>query len=366
MKSHKKKILFIVQLPPPVHGAAYMNQAIVKSDLVNQSFDCRILELRFVEEIREIGKFSFGKTWQMLVIFLKLLFILIRWRPQLIYYTLAPTGAAFYRDAIYITLAKCFGVKIVYHLHGVGIGPGAAASGMKKKVARFIFRNCYIISLAKVLQSDISGLYTGPEPFIQSNSIPDYNFPEAAPNSVPIFLFLSNLIKDKGIYTFLESLRILREKKVVFKAFIVGAPMDVSIEEVKDILAKYGLTGIAEVTGPLYGEQKLQMISNSSALVTPTKNDTYPLVILEAMQAGKAVVASNIGAISEMIDEGQTGFVIPSCEDSAAFAEKMEILAADKALCRSMGEKGKQKFRNRYTMKAYEENEVRILNQILN
>lgn len=302
----------------------------------------------------------------MVAIFFRLFSILLFWKPQMVYYTLAPTGAAFYRDAIYISLAKLFRTKITFHLHGVGIGPGAASSGLKRAVAKFILKNSYIISLAKVLQSDIKGLHKGPAPFIQSNSIPDYDFPQPQPNSEPVFLFLSNLIKEKGIYTFLESIRILHGKNIQFKAFIVGAPMDVSIEEVKGILKENGLSGIAEVVGPLYGEEKLQMISNSSVLVTPTKNDTYPLVILEAMQAGKAVIASDIGAISEMIDEGETGFIISSCEDAEGFAEKMEILASDVGLCRSMGEKGKQKFRMRYTMKAYEENEVRILNQILN
>jgi glycosyltransferase involved in cell wall biosynthesis len=366
MKPPKKKILFVVQLPPPVHGAAYMNQAIVTSELVNDSFDCRTLELRFVEDLREIGKFSVKKIWQMTVIFFRLLSILIRWRPQMVYYALAPTGAAFYRDAIYIALVKCFRVKITYHLHGVGIRQGAAASGLKRAVAKFILKNSYIVSLAKVLQSDIEGLHKGPAPFIQSNSIPDYDFPKAEPCTVPVFLFLSNLIRDKGIYTFLDSLNLLHKKKIIFKAFIVGAPMDVSIEEVKNILKDYDLTEKVEVTGPLFGAQKLQMISNIDVLVTPTKNDTYPLVILEAMQAGRAVIASNIGAISEMVDEGVTGYVIPSCEDAAAFAQKMEVLASDNALCVSMGERGKQKFRSRYTMKVYEENEVRILNQILN
>lgn len=366
MKPQKKKILFAVQLPPPMHGAAYMNQAIVNSELVNHNFDCRILELRFVEEISDIGKFSMKKIWQMTSIFFRLFSILIRWRPQMVYYTLAPTGVAFYRDAVYIALVKCFRIKITYHLHGVGIREGAASSWLKKAIAKFILKNSYIVSLAKVLQLDIEGLHKGPEPFIQSNSIPDYDFPKAAPGTVPVILFLSNLIKDKGIFTFLDSLNILHKKKVIFKAFIVGAPVNVTIEEIKDIIKKNDLTSVVEVTGPLYGDQKLQIISNANVLVAPTKNDTYPLVILEAMQAGKAVIASNIGAISEMVDDGITGYVIPSCEDAEAFAQKMEILVSDKALCESMGERGKQKFRDRYTMKAYEKKEVWILNQILN
>ncbi|NML20612.1 glycosyltransferase family 4 protein [Pseudoflavitalea sp. G-6-1-2] len=343
-----------------------MNKAIVDSKDVNEAFDCRILELRFVENLADISKPSFKKVWVMIVIFFKLLSSLIRWRPQLVYFTLAPLGAAFYRDAIYIALIKCFGVRIAYHLHGVGIKEGAEKSAIKRRVAKFIFRNSSVISLAKVLQADIEAVYEGPVPFIQPNSIPNYNFPEKMPSGKPVFLFLSNLIKDKGIYTFLDALKMLHSRNVDFKALIVGAPFNVTIEDVRQKIQEYNLTGKVEVPGPLYGNDKLQIISNADVLVSPTKNDTYPLVILEAMQAGKAVIASNIGAISEMIDDGETGFVIPSCEDAAGFAEKMEVLANNVSLSRAMGEKGRQKFLNRYTMKTYEANEVSILNQILN
>ena len=59
-------------------------------------------------------------------------------------------------------------------------------------------------------------------------------------------------------------------------------------------------------------------------VVVPSRLDGMPLVILEAMQLGKPVVASAVGSIPEVIDEGHTGYLCQP-EDTQAFKDRVLI-----------------------------------------
>ena len=101
MKKHK--VLFIMQLPPPVHGASMMNKYIKGSRGINEQFETSYLPLNFVKNIQEIGKFSFSKIYKMSVFIFKLCYRLSSFKPALVYYTIAPFGFAFIE-----TLYLCF------------------------------------------------------------------------------------------------------------------------------------------------------------------------------------------------------------------------------------------------------------------
>lgn len=366
MQAPKKRILFLVQLPPPVHGAASINQSIVNSERVNEAFDCRVLELRFVERINEIGKFSPGKVWRMVKILFKLLYILIRWRPQMVYFTLAPTGSAFYRDALFALIIKCFPTTILYHLHGKGLAEDSASSSIKKKLLIFIFKNEYLIILGNSLKSDIADVYKA-EPFILANGIGITPMVSTGQSSEqPVFLFLSNLVISKGIGIFLESLNILHQKGIAFSATVAGASVDMTVEEARKFVEEHQLEGKVNIAGALYGDAKHQAIASANILVFPTwyKNEALPLTILEAMQASLAVITTNNGAIAEVVDNGVTGFVVAQ-NNAEAITEKMELLAADWQLRKQMGENGRMKFLAAYTLPVFEKNLLNIFHQVL-
>ncbi len=71
-----------------------------------------------------------------------------------------------------------------------------------------------------------------------------------------------------------------------------------------------------------------------------SEREEMPVAVLEAMAAGLPVVAADTGGLPEMVVEGQTGFLVPP-RDVAAFAERLERLAADAELRARMGEAGR-------------------------
>ena len=57
----KYKVLFIMHMPPPVHGAAMMGKYIHDSKLINETFECRYINPSASSNIKEVGKLNIGK-----------------------------------------------------------------------------------------------------------------------------------------------------------------------------------------------------------------------------------------------------------------------------------------------------------------
>jgi glycosyltransferase involved in cell wall biosynthesis len=76
--------------------------------------------------------------------------------------------------------------------------------------------------------------------------------------------------------------------------------------------------------------------------------DTLPTTLFEAMAAGKPTLATCYGGSPELVVDGVTGFVVNPF-DTPAFAERMIRLLRDDALCRQMGEAGRERVSTQFT-----------------
>ena len=359
-----KKILFLAQLPPPVHGASVMNQHVLNI-LKNSSYKTKIIELRFVEDVAEIGSIKFNKLYKMFEIFFKILKAMINFKPEVAYFTLSPVGGAFYRDVFFVAILKIFSVKIVYHLHGKGIKNNLSIS-WKKMLYRFVFRNSFVIHLSPILEQDISSLGYK-KIFFVPNGIEKLEFTNIIKkeNKVPKLLFLSNLTISKGLLVLIEACKIMKEKKLDFELNIVGNEFDISVEQLNNEINNYGLEKNINILGPKYGNEKYEILIKSDILVFPTfyPNECFPLIILEGMQFALPVVSTFEGAIPEIVDDGVTGFLVPP-KDVISLAEKIEILINNKNLRIQMGDAGRKKFLEKYTLDKLEMHIKKVFEEI--
>lgn len=170
MSDKKDKILFLVQLPQPVHGASIMNKSVVTSKIILDEFETRVIPLKFVTTMRDIGIVSPIKLVVMVIVGFQIINACLSFRPKMVYLSLSPVGFAFYRDVLFIMILKIFRVKRVYHIHGKGIRDKAYRSRIHRLLYRVVLKGSYVICLSDNLKNDISS-FPAKKVFVVNNGI---------------------------------------------------------------------------------------------------------------------------------------------------------------------------------------------------
>ena len=104
--------------------------------------------------------------------------------------------------------------------------------------------------------------------------------------------------------------------------------------------AALGLAGRVVFTGRADRPAAVSLFHGCDFFVLPSRQEPQGIVNLEAMAAGKAVLASRVGGVPEIVREGETGLLVPG-EDVPALAAAMTRLAADPALRQQLGDAGR-------------------------
>jgi glycosyltransferase involved in cell wall biosynthesis len=120
------------------------------------------------------------------------------------------------------------------------------------------------------------------------------------------------------------------------------------MDRIERQISLWGLEDHAIVHGARTRAEVARIVSRCDAAVlasSPTRDGScegIPVALMEAMSAGLPVVATRIGGIPELVEDGSTGYLVPP-SDSAALAAALERLAQDRSLRESMGRAGREK-----------------------
>lgn len=235
-------------------------------------------------------------------------------------------------------------------------------------IYRSMFADNYHICLAKELVADIAD-YATTKPFIVPNGIADHGVRrryDLLDNRKIRILYLSNFTKSKGILILLDAIRIIAQQNSNFELSIVGRPYDITQEEVEAYIKKNDIAKHVTLLGPQYDDQKFQTIGQHDFLVFPTfyENETFGLVLTEAMQCGLPVISTNEGGIPSVIDDGETGFLIEK-NNSVALAEKMLWLITNPSQIQQMGAKARVKYEKNFTLDRFESGVLEVVTGLL-
>jgi glycosyltransferase involved in cell wall biosynthesis len=364
-----KKVLFILHLPPPVHGSAMVGQYIKDSLLVNQEFDSRYINLGTSKSIDEIGKNPIKKVGSYLKIISNTFYHLLFFKPDLVYLAITAKGIGFYKDVVVAFLVKLFGVTVVLHFHNKGVSENQDRF-FDDLFYKVVFKNTKVILLSKYLYYDIKKYVDEAAVFYCPNGIPEINFytkREVQNNNKTVqLLFLSNLIEAKGVFVLLEACKQLQIKQLSFHCTFVGGESDITAHQFNQRVAALGLEEIAHYAGRKYEVEKNAEFSKAAIFILPTyyHNECFPLTLLEAMQFALPVVSTFEGGIPDIVEDGVTGFLIPQ-QNAQALADKLEILIKDEVPRIKMGEIGRMKYEKEFTLCQFENRVVHILNSVL-
>ena len=359
----KPRILFVLHLPPPMHGAALVGSFIRESGLVNSTFDTRYVNLSASSTLEEVGRFSLKKFRPVFRLIREVRRTVSEWKPDRVYLTPSATMPGLLKDALVVRVARRKGARVILHFHNKGVAERQDRF-VYDRLYRILFRDARVILLSERLYPDVRKYVPEERVSYCANgvSVPDLDFstPPAAPPEMTI-LFLSNMIRSKGVSVLIEACRLLKERGIGFRCSLVGAlSADYPGDSLVDEIRRQGVEDRVTYEGPAYGEGKWNAFAKADVFVHPTLNDSFPLVVLEAMGTGLPVVTTAEGGIPDMVRDGVDGLICPK-GDPSALADALQKLLSDASMRTRLGESGKARYRMSYTQEQFEKRFVEIL-----
>jgi glycosyltransferase involved in cell wall biosynthesis len=163
--------------------------------------------------------------------------------------------------------------------------------------------------------------------------------------TAPVVTIVAALRPEKNHELFLDMAVRVRRKLPDARFLIVGdGPRRPALEE---RARELGLGSTVLFLGSR--EDVPQILSSSHVFALTSYNEANPVSILEAMSVGRPVVATNVGSIREVVDEGVTGLLV-SAGNAARFSERVTKLLCDPLRGQAMGDAGRRKVIERYSV----------------
>ncbi len=160
---------------------------------------------------------------------------------------------------------------------------------------------------------------------------------------VPLVLSVGRLSPEKGHRYLLAAAELLRQQGRRFALVLVGEGRErARLERQRERL---GLRDCVHLLG--FRTDVAQLLGEAAVFVLPSLSEGLPNAVLEAFAAGTPVVASAVGGLPEVVEEGETGYLIPP-RDPRALADRIAACLQDPGRARGMGEAGQLSL-SRYT-----------------
>lgn len=174
-----------------------------------------------------------------------------------------------------------------------------------------------------------------------------------APESFLVGLF-GRIEEKKGQHLLIEALNHARMDALKIKGLIVGQAMNEAyLKRLKDHVNQQGLSKTIIFKGFVNNVQEWMQVCD--CVVLATNEETFGLVLVEAMHAGVAVVGSDSGGVPEIIDDGKTGLLFPA-GDGKALYRSLAKLKENPVLKKAIALAGKEKAQQQFSSKAHFEN----------
>lgn len=266
-----------------------------------------------------------------------------------------PRRTAFWRKSIFILLAYLVKCPVLIHLHSGGFPDfyWKECGTVKKWIVRFVLdRTDRIIVLSSqwwhLLEAITNNkrLVKIPNFIIVTNGESNtLKQPNALNQNGDSILFLGRLIDEKGFFDLLDAIALIKDRFPNVK-LLCGGEGEWGV--VKAYIQRLGITSNIELLGWVNEEQKEHLLKNATIFVLPSHTEGLPMVVIEAMSKAVPVIATKIGGISDIIENGHDGVLVDSGEVKA-IADAIVCLLEDARGRKEMGESGKNTVYKKFT-----------------
>jgi colanic acid/amylovoran biosynthesis glycosyltransferase len=156
----------------------------------------------------------------------------------------------------------------------------------------------------------------------------------------PVIVSVGRLIEKKGFPYLVHACRLLKDRRRLFQCVIIGGGD--KEPELRDLIKRLELTEDVVLAGAMEHECVLKTIRQSAVMALPCivgedgNRDALPTVLLEALALGRPIVSTDLPGVTEIVDDGVNGALVPQ-RDSQALAAELETLLEDPDLRVSFG-----------------------------
>ncbi len=275
-------------------------------------------------------------------------------RAALLHVHVAARGSVA-RKACFVLAARAFGVPAILHMHGADFEEFYGALGASgKRVVRAVFRiasGVVVLGPRAAAHLEIALGVARAKIHTLPNAVPAPPGQRRTAAGAPHLVFLGALTERKGVDTLLAALASPGLLRADWRLTLVG---NGDHDRWRTQAAALGLASRVTIPGWLPGEEARAMLAGADALILPARQEAMPMVILEAMAAGVAVVSTPVGEIAETVLDGATGLLVPP-GDAAALAGAISRLLASPAERAWLGRQGQLRHRALFDLDTYAE-----------
>jgi len=183
----------------------------------------------------------------------------------------------------------------------------------------------------------------------------------------PFILFVGRITRQKGVPHLLRAVRDIDPAAQV--VLCAGAPDTPEIDrEFRDLYQELSSVreGVHWIPQMLPRPEVIQLLTHAAVFVCPSVYEPLGIVNLEAMACGTPVVASRVGGIPEVVDDGKTGLLVTVDEDfEPNLARALDAVIGDPETARRMGEAGRERAVGEFGWDTVARRTVRLYEEIL-
>jgi glycosyltransferase involved in cell wall biosynthesis len=236
----------------------------------------------------------------------------------------ASAGSSLLRKTAGIAVARVTGVPVIFHAHGGKIvkkehelkGPSGR---LQRETLRWALRSAdAVVALTPGSRRSLAARTRIRRSCVIPNApdLPSLDGREASGRR-SFVLFLGHLYRDKGVYELLDAFAMLLPTRPGLRLVMAGE--GVEAPRLRLEANRLGLEEAIELPGWVGSDEKAELLAKAACLALPSHDEGFPLALLEAMLAGVPVVATSVGGVPEIVEDGRDAVLVaPHDSDSLA------------------------------------------------
>lgn len=239
------------------------------------------------------------------------------------------------RDAVYMTIARLCGSKVVCMFHGWDLD---YSNLQEISPNRFVKQYCYcskIFVLSSKFRDRLRRMNIQVPIELTTTEVDDTLLKgfdiSHRKGEIHNILYLARIDKNKGIFETIETFRLLKQSYPYLHLNICGNGEPDFVKEVMDYVTKNNIEGVVFL-GRVSGHKKTEAFASNDIYILPSYQEGMPTSLLEAMAFGLPVITRPVGGVPDFFENEKMGYMIDSFAPKK-FAEKIERLMEDKKLC---------------------------------